>query len=223
MGAAPSPQHWKIVLVAGDTAQPVFDNAVQAVDLWLTEHGVAQADIHRLAASAGPRDPTVEPATLDRVLGTIAELHARPSDGCFVFVTSHGGRGLGIYLSPQDEMLRPTPLARALAAGCGAAPTVVVVSGCYSGSFTRGAMAAPNRIVLTAARADRPSFGCAAERTYTVYDACLLAALPHAATWRGVFAETKGCVERREHQLDEEPSHPQASFGAAVRMLPLQF
>jgi hypothetical protein len=140
-----------------------------------------------------------------------------------VFITSHGGHNLGIYLSRDDEMLRPSALARALATGCGAAPTVVIVSGCYSGSFARGSMTARNRIVLTAARADRPSFGCAAERTYTVYDACLLGALPHATTWRGVFTETKDCVELRERQLDAEPSHPQAWFGAAVRNLPLQF
>jgi hypothetical protein len=84
-------------------------------------------------------------------------------------------------------------------------------------------MAKPNRIVLTASRADRPSFGCAAERTYTVYDSCLLGALPHATTWRGVFSETKDCVETREHELDADPSHPQAAFGAAVHNLKLQF
>ncbi len=216
-------EHWRVVLVAGDTAQPVFDNAIKAIGLWLGTHGVAAADIHRLAASAGPATPAIEPATLDRVLGRIADLHAQPNEGCFLFITSHGGRGLGIYLSRQDEMLRPSALARALKAGCGAVPTVVIVSGCYSGSFARGAMAAPNRIILTAARADRPSFGCEAERTYTVYDACLLGALPHATTWRGLFIETKDCVELREQQLDAEASHPQASFGAAVKTLPLRF
>jgi hypothetical protein len=220
---APPIEHWQAVLVAGDTAQPVFDNAVKAMDLWLTEHGIAGADIHRLAASAGPHNQMVEPATLADVLGRIAGLRSRPGDGCLVFITSHGAHGLGIYLSREDEMLRPAALARALAAGCGAVPTVVIVSGCYSGSFARGVMAAPNRIILTAARADRPSFGCAAERTYTVYDSCLLGALPHATTWRGVFSETTECVETRERELDAEPSHPQASFGAAVRSLPLQF
>jgi hypothetical protein len=223
IGAAPLPTHWQVVLVAGDNAQPVFDNAVRAVDLWLTEHGVARADIHRLTATANPRDPSIEPATLDRVLDRIADLHTRPGDGCFVFITSHGAPKLGIYLSRNDEMLRPSALARALDTGCGAAPTVVIVSGCYSGSFATGAMAKPNRIILTAARADRPSFGCEAERTYTVYDSCLLGALPHATTWRGVFADTKDCVELREHQLDADPSHPQASFGTAVRDLPSQF
>jgi len=220
---APRVEHWQAVLVAGDTAQPVFDNAVKAVALWLTEHGVADADIHRLAASAGPRDPAIQPATLDRVLGRISALHSHPGEGCFVFITSHGAHGRGIYLARNDEMLTPAALARALAAGCGAVPTVVVVSGCYSGGFARGAMAAPNRIILTAARADRPSFGCAAERTYTVYDACLLGALPHAATWRSIFSETRECVEARERELDAQPSHPQASFGKAVGSLPLQF
>jgi hypothetical protein len=221
--ADPPVQHWQAVLVAGDTAQPVFDNAVRAVDLWLTQHRVAPGDIHQLAASAGPRDPSVEPATLERVLGRIAALRTRPGDGCFVFITSHGGHNLGIYLSRQNQMLQPAALAQALAAGCGAVPTVVVVSGCYSGSFTQGAMAAPNRIVLTAARADRPSFGCAAERTYTVYDACLLGVLPRQTSWAGVYDDTRKCVEARERELNAQPSYPQAAFGNLVRNLASQF
>lgn len=223
MPGAAEATRWKAVLVAGDTAQPVFDNATRAVATWLVEHGVADADIHRLAASAGSRDRSVEPATLRRVLGRIAALQSGPDDGCFVFITSHGGRGLGIYLSREDEMLTPKALAHALTQGCGGVPTVVVVSGCYSGSFAQPPMAAPNRIVLTAARADRSSFGCAADRTYTDYDACLLGSLPHATTWQAVFAETKDCVSRRERQLGETPSLPQAAFGASVRNLPLQF
>jgi hypothetical protein len=221
--AAPTIDHWRVVLVAGDTEQPVFDNAVRAMDLWLANHGVAAADIHRLTASASPRDPAIEPATLDNVLRRIASLHSQPGDGCFVFITSHGGYKRGVYLSRQDEMLRPASLSRALDAGCAAVPTVVIVSSCYSGSFARGVMAAPNRIIMTAARADRSSFGCAADRIYTEYDSCLLAALPHATTWRGVLNETKDCVRVRENQFGETPSHPQASFGTAVRNLRLQF
>ncbi len=153
------------------------------------------------------------------MLGQIAALQSGPGDGCFVFITSHGGRGLGIYLSRQDEMLSPQALARALGQGCAGVPTVVIVSGCYSGSFAQPPMAAPNRVVLTAARADRSSFGCAADRTYTDYDACLLGSLAHATNWQAVFAETRDCVSRREHQLGEVPSQPQAAFGAAVRNL----
>ena len=140
-----------------------------------------------------------------------------------MFITSHGAEDRGVYLAHDEEMLRPAALAQALDAGCGQVPTVVVVSACYSGSFARGVMARPNRIVLTAARPDRPSFGCSAERTYTDYDSCLLAALPHAPTWQNVFAEARACVRAREHQVGERPSQPQASFGKAVRNLPSQF
>jgi hypothetical protein len=225
LSAAPEPtgEHWQTVLVAGDIAQPVFDNATRAVDLWLTEHKVAPADIHRLSASAGRRNRGTEPATLERVLHRIASLHAGPGDRCMVFITSHGAPEKGVYLARNDEMLSPEALAQALSAGCGTAPTVVVISACYSGSFARAPMTAPNRIVLTAARADRPSFGCAAERTYTVYDACLIGALPHATTWRGAYGEIKNCVERHEQELKETPSHPQASFGNTVLNLPLRF
>ena len=57
-----------------------------------------------------------------------------------------------------------------------------------------------NRIVLTAARRDRPSFGCQADRTYTFFDECLIGALPRASTWRAAFADTVACVGRMERR-----------------------
>ncbi len=80
-------------------------------------------------------------------------------------------------------------------------------------------MRAPNRIVVTAARVDRPSFGCAVERTYAVFDECLIASLPREATWRAVVAATRSCVREREGELQATPSEPQATFGAKVRNL----
>lgn len=209
-------QGWQAVLVAGDNAEPVFDNGVAALSQWLTERGVPGADIHRLSARVGPG---VEPATVDNVMHRIASLSPRPGQGCLVFLTSHGQRGEGVWLAASGEFLTPAELARALAGGCAQAPTVVIVSSCYSGAFTR--LQAPNRIVMTAARADRPSFGCQADRTYTVFDECLLSAASHAADWRGVYAGGLGCVRQRERYLGVLPSQPQAAFGAAVRNLPL--
>jgi hypothetical protein len=100
-------------------------------------------------------------------------------------------------------------------------PTVVIASGCYSGSFAAGPMPAPNRIIMTAARADRPSFGCQADRTYTVFDECLLAALPRARLWHGVFDITNACVRQREAEMRVLPSQPQHFYGERVRDLPV--
>lgn len=210
---------WRAVLVAGDNAEPVFDNAVAAVTHWLQADGVPMADIHRLSASPPAGDPTIEPASIERVLGRIASLRAGPGERCFVFITSHGRRDQGIWLAASGEHLEPASLARALSAGCAKMPTVVILSSCYSGVFTTGPMKAPNRIVLSAARADRPSFGCQADRTYTVFDECVLSVLPRAPTWRAVYGGVQACVSRREKWLGVLPSQPQAAFGAAVRDL----
>ena len=223
-GAAPAAAadgaRWQAVLAAGDIAEPVFDNAVAAFGQWLAARGVALRDIHRL--SARPFDPTTEPASAAQLLRRIALLSPRPGERCLIFVTSHGERGRGVHLAYSGESLTPAALAQALSAGCGSVPTVVIVSSCYSGSFATGPMLAPNRIILTAARADRPSFGCQADRTYTVFDECLLAALPRAPTWRAVHAVSRGCVRAREKRLGVLPSEPQASFGGAVRNLPVR-
>ena len=81
-------------------------------------------------------------------------------------------------------------------------------------------MARPNRVILTAARPDRTSFGCGAGFTYTVYDRCLLDSLDGAATWREVSGAVGGCVASEERRRRVTPSEPQASFGEAVAGLP---
>jgi hypothetical protein len=220
LGASFTASHaagWQAVLVAGDNAEPVFDNAIEAMARWLLGIGTTQSDIYRLSASARPFGSTSEPASARLILGRVAALRPGRGEGCFVFITSHGQRRQGVWLAATGEFLEPAALSRALSAGCRNAPTVVVVSACYSGSFT--AMRAPNRIIMTAARPDRPSFGCQADRTYTVFDECLLSVLPQAATWRGVYAANLACVQQRERELGVLPSQPQGFFGKAVRKL----
>lgn len=220
--AMPAAAAWQAVLVAGDRAQPVFDNGVAAFYNRLVALGVPAGNIHRLSANGAYPDPSVEPATASRVLQRIASLQPRPGDGCLVFITSHGQRGRGIWLAAAGEYLQPAPLAQALTAGCARVPTVVIVSGCYSGTFAGPAMRAPNRIILTAARGDRPSFGCQADRTYTVYDECLLGAMPFGANWRNIADQTLACVARREQEMRVQPSLPQVSIGAQVQALGLR-
>ncbi|MGH7030207.1 MAG: C13 family peptidase [Stellaceae bacterium] len=221
--AVNSARSWQVVLAAGDDAEPVFDDATRALAQRLAAAGVPSANIHRLSASPAQLHGGVEPATAGNLLRRIAELPARRGDRCLVFLTSHGERGAGLWLARSDRALTPDELAAALARGCAAVPTVVIVSGCYTGGFAAGKMAKPNRIILTAARRDRPSFGCQAGRIYTFFDQCLLAALPNAANWQAIFRRTKGCVSREEHALGERPSQPQAYFGRAVADLGVGF
>jgi hypothetical protein len=217
--AAAASGHWQSVLAAGDIAEPVFDNAVDSLGQWLMARGVPAGDIHQLSASRTPRNATAEPASATQLLRRIALLPTRSGDRCLIFVTSHGEHGRGVFLAYAHEVLTPAALADALSVGCANVPTVIVISSCYSGNFAAGPMLAPNRIILTAARADRPSFGCQADRTYTVFDECLLAALPRARLWRGVFNLSLGCVRQREQRMGVLPSEPRHFFGSKVRDL----
>jgi hypothetical protein len=222
--APPNPAaSWQVVLAAGDDAEPVFDNATRALSKRLAAAGVPTGNIHRLSASAAELGAAVEPALANILLQRIGTLPARPGDRCLIFLTSHGERGAGLWLARSNTTLSPDELAQALSRGCAAVPTVVVVSACYSGSFAAGKMAKPNRIVLTAARDDRPSFGCQVHRVYNFFDECLLGALPKSATWRAVADGSRECVSRMERALGERPSEPQAYFGAAVANLNVGF
>lgn len=212
---------WQVVLAAGDDSEPVFDNATREMSRRLAAAGVPANNIYRLSASDAERG--AEPAFADTLLRRIADLPARPGDRCLIFLTSHGERGAGLWLARSNRALGPDELARALSRGCAAAPTVVIVSSCYSGGFATGKMAKPNRIILTAARRDRPSFGCQAHRTYNFFDECLLGVLPQSAIWRAVFDGADRCVRRMEHALGVQPSEPQAYFGSAVAGLKAGF
>ena len=222
--AQSGPPAMRAVLVAGDGGLRVFDNGVAAMAAWLRDAGGIAArasdagSAHRFASSRGSGSDQLH-GTIS--LRSIERMKPGPGQGCFVFITSHGIEGEGVALSYDDSVLEPAALDRALTIGCGDAPTVAIVSACYSGSFARSPMARPNRIVLTAARADRPSFGCAADETYTFFDQCLLGSLDRGASWREVFSATRSCVERREALDDEDPSMPQGWFGASVADLAL--
>jgi len=214
---------WQVVLAAGDDAEPVFDNAARDLGQRLAAAGVPAANIHRLSASGAEVGAAVEPALVNVLLQRIGALPARPGDRCLIFLTSHGERGAGLWLARSNTAVSPDQLAQALSRGCAAVPTVVVVSACYSGGFATGKMAKPNRIVLTAARNDRPSFGCQVHRVYNFFDECLLGALPKSATWRAVADGSRECVHRMERALGERPSEPQSYFGAVVANLDVGF
>ncbi|HYF06882.1 MAG TPA: C13 family peptidase [Acetobacteraceae bacterium] len=216
-GVVPMPSvRWHAVLAAGDGSLPVWDNAVQRLVAGLDSAGALAAPPRRLTSSGKQRDLPL--ATSDAVLRAVAALRPGAGEGCLVFVTSHGipQEGLSMTASPTRP-LTPRALDAALArGGCAEAPTLVIISGCYSGDFAR-LLARPNRAVMTASRADRPSFGCGAGFRFTVFDECLLDALEaRPALWTEAVARTRSCVTARERQMNVEPSEPQASLGHGV-------
>lgn len=219
--AALARMRYKAVLVAGDGRLPVFDNAVEGIAARLRKRGaIAPGGLQRLSAAPTVTAHGVRSASLVHVLDAIRAMKPGAGEGCFVFATSHGAPGRGLALGEAGELLGPVALDRALASGCGDAPTVVIVSGCFSGNFAQAPMTRANRIVLTAARADRASFGCGAGRRYTIYDRCLLDALDGGGAWQRIYRSVRRCVADEEREGEFQPSRPQAYFGRIVAGLP---
>ena len=210
----PQPTAWRAVLVAGDDQEPAFDNAVDAMARKLTELGVPRSSVVILKANG----ENEQEGTAANITGAFDKLApAAATDGCFVFITSHGAPARGLVMKHARAFLSPANLDRLLAGPCRGRPTVVIASGCYSGSFAEGVMPAPNRVILTAARDDRPSFGCNASRRFTVFDQCILGSIVAGSRWWIVMENARTCIEENERALHVDvPSEPQASIGAQV-------
>ena len=221
-GSAP-PLRWRAVFVAGDPSLPVWDNAARrfAERLQASGYGVPGA-ITRITAR---RSETASGAQLGgraAALAAITALRPQRGEGCLVFLTMHGGPNSGLHFEPAHERLMPAELDAALSRGCGNAPTLVITSGCFTGIFARAPMARPNRIVMTAARPDRSSFGCGADFELTVFDGCLLQSLESGGPVAVVWQEATACVRAEEvRRRVTPPSEPVWHAGRIVRDLAL--
>jgi hypothetical protein len=74
---------------------------------------------------------------------------------------------------------------------------------------------------ITAAAADRPSFGCRPGAQYTSYDGCFLRTFAQARTWQALHQAVSRCVATAERQLGAPPSHPHAFFGLWMAEVPM--
>lgn len=213
------PADWGALFIAGDNSIKAFDNATRRFYAIIERKpGVTLRRLTSDLSIAPSREDVADVDTIDSALSYVTK---NEREKCLVFMTSHGTKD-GFYLSQANGtggLLPPRVLDQWLVNHCGARPTVVIVSACYSGIFLKEGMERPNRIIFTAAREDRPSFGCGAGEVYTYYDKCLLDSWTWVYTWAELYDRTKACVTEREAALGTKPSEPQAFFGAEVANL----
>ena len=218
--------NWSAVIVAGDwhahsgAPSEVFDNARRDLGKAFVAAGFAPDHIRQFSAhEADGHAGAPLNSDPDLVHDQLIALTKAAGGGCLVYFTSHGAPE-GILVG--DDIWPPGVMAALVDDGCGARPTVVIVAACFSGVFVP-ALAGRNRMVLTAARADRASFGCGEADRYTFFDACVLGELPHAHDFIALGRAVQRCVARRERALGARPpSEPQLDVGLDLRLvLPL--
>jgi hypothetical protein len=131
-------------------------------------------------------------------------------------LTSHGSPdGVALAAGREQRLVRPQDV-QLLFEETGARYRVLIVSACYSGIFAR-ALADERTLVITAAAADKPSFGCRDGAAWTYFgDAFFNRALRGEKALDSAFAKAKDLVAAREKREGFDPSNPQLAGGAQV-------
>lgn len=206
---------WAAIVVAGDwhshsgAPSQVFDNARHDIAADLVRIGFSANNILQFTVQTD-RYPGSEHSDKQTIANDLWDLSNRTSGGCLVYFTSHGSPD-GIVLG--EDVMSPSSMAAMIDNACGSRPTVVFVAACYSGVFV-GPLSSPNRFVMTAARPDRPSFGCGDNDHYTFFDNCWLDAIGGAGDFTGLARSIRSCVSNKERQIGALPSEPQLQIGA---------
>ncbi|HWF77528.1 MAG TPA: C13 family peptidase [Caulobacteraceae bacterium] len=219
--------NWAAVVVSGDfhaahTNNPTetFDNARRDVSAELIRKGFSPANLREF--SVRPQlYPDTHPgkADLEPIYHALTDLAQHATAGCLVYFSSHGAPQ-GVVLDGQ--ILPPQLMDQMISSACGQRPTIVIISACFSGVFVP-ALADNNRMILTAARPDRSSFGCSESDKYPYFDACMLKVLPTAHDFETLGPAVQACVAQKEVETGmRPPSEPQFFVGPGLRpILPL--
>jgi hypothetical protein len=156
--------------------------------------------------------------TVASTLDAVAKTMDAENDILVVILTTHGSpKGLAVKSGFTEETLSPWLLQSTLRY-TGVRHRVVIVSACYSGIFLP--LAGPDTLVITAADATHPSFGCRDGAEWTYFgDAFFNNALRRAKSLHDAFNIAGKLVRKRELSEGFEPSNPQIAGGENVERL----
>jgi hypothetical protein len=205
---------------AGDGSESVFRNEVEYFSLLMSRRFGAGGHTLSLINSPDTVDsvPLAALSNLSAALKFVGTRMDRQEDVLLLFLTSHGSRNHQLYVGMDPLPLfqiDPQNLRAALDAS-GIRNRVVVVSACYSGGFV-DALRDAHTLVITAARADRSSFGCSVDSDITFFgQAYLVDALNRTTDFQQAFSIADKEIREREMAEGDTPSVPQIAVGTAI-------
>jgi hypothetical protein len=208
-------ESWAAIVVAGDyrahsgAPSEVFDNGRRDLSKALVNLGFVPSHVKQFSVRPDLNKEALR-SDWETVDTEFRKLARQSSGGCFLYFTSHGTPN-GVLIG--DIIVDPRTIAKLVNEACADRMTVVVVSSCFSGVFVP-ALQTENRMILTAARPDRTSFGCGEANMYTFFDQCFLESIPQSRNFPGLAAQVQSCVAKREiAEGATPPSEPQVSVG----------
>jgi Peptidase C13 family len=209
-----------VLAFGADGGEDVFRNEAEyAGKLFSTRFG---AGTHALVLENNPgtleKHPLATWSNLEEALDGLAGIMKPDEDILLVYMTTHGDEDHNLLVD-----MDPLPLdqigAQDLADILNNRPfkwKVVVVNACYSGGFVP-ALRGPGTLVLTAARADRSSFGCGSDSDITYFGrAWLVDALNRTPDFMTAFKQASGEIAQWEQKDKLTPSEPQIDAGTGI-------
>jgi hypothetical protein len=208
------------IVFAGDGSQNVFRNEAEYFDKLFSKR--LGADGHVVVLENNPGSLTTRPlatwSNLENALDAVASKMDMKQDILLVYFTTHGSEDHTLLVDmdplPLDQ-IGATDLPGILAEH----PfkyKAVIVNACYSGGFIPPLKNA-DTMVITAARADRSSFGCGEQSELTWFGhAFLVNALNKTDDFRQAFKLASAQVAAWEKRDNYEPSDPQISAGDGI-------
>jgi len=205
---------------APDASQEVFVNEMRYVRRLFDERfGSAGRSIALVNSQEALEEfPIATVTNLERALHRVAEKMNGDEDTLFLYISAHGGPDHRLSaVQPPLELaaLTPTALARLLQ-DAGIKWRVIVVSACYAGGYIEP-LRDDNSVVITAAAAERSSFGCETGRDFTYFgEAYFRDALARTRSFTGAFELARASVAKREAAEGLTASLPQMWVGRAI-------
>ncbi len=204
-----------VLAVGGDGTLEVFRREAEYVRTEFDQRfgtagrSIALVNSRRTAATT----PMATQLSIGEALKTIAARMNRDEDILFLFLTSHGSRDHELSLQSTAMQLRNLPARELghLLKESGIRWKVVVVSACYSGGFIEP-LRDDSTLIITAARYDRSSFGCADENEFTYFGRAFFKdALPASRSFQDAFSKADALVAEweRKDQPGQDRSLPQ--------------
>lgn len=169
-----------------------------------------------------PLRPFATEFDLGRSAGMLASLaeRIRAREGTppllVLLLTSHGNTGYLVLDARHEPKRLPDQELVKMLKPLEAYPTLLIISACHSGSLIP-ALQHENRIIMTAAAADRTSFGCSTASRNTWFVGALQESLRDTSSVRSWFDRTRTAITARETREGLQPSNPQLWIGAAMQ------
>lgn len=170
----PSPQHKPqiyFVGMAASAAQDVFRKEVLGAQAVFDERFDTRGRSISLINSLDTAEdtPLASGTNLGLALNRIGEIMNLDKDVLVVFITSHGSREELSVSFPGFRLNQITPVGLSkILAKSRIKNRVLIISACHSGSFIP-ALEDSNTLIVTAAHADKTSFGCSNKRDWTYF------------------------------------------------------